>query len=376
MKNQSPGKLAGKTAIVTGGAGGIGAATAKLFVQEAANVLLVDQRAHCVNSRRAGQARRNLPPTCPACDTERYVARAVERFGGLDILFANAGIEGVVARIIESSLENFERVLAVTVRGAWLALRAAIPQIAKRGGGSIVLTSSIAGLVGSPGLSAYVASKHALVGLTKVAALECAPLGIHRANPADRNRMMQSIEDNSPQCAPKAKQACAGAAPPLRNERRFDSSRCFWRRGQLLFDRRDFRRRQRIRRLGSRPWRANEVHGHATAKGALQVARLGEPSSSATLESAPSAERLASHPLISSSSSRPTIHQYQFQKDDPPYFCGTAAYTRSRAASPDGTPTRDQRALPGRRRRLFAEAHALRRQEPVMERLVSDPLRR
>jgi NAD(P)-dependent dehydrogenase (short-subunit alcohol dehydrogenase family) len=215
------GKLDDKVAIVTGAAGGIGAASALLFVQEGARVLLVDrdeQGLHTVADgiepdRVAIQVADVSSPT----DTERYVAHAVERFGGLDVLFANAGVEGTVAPIRAGNLEEFDRVIAINLRGAWLGLRAAIPRIAERGGGSIVLTSSVAGLVGSPGLAPYVASKHALVGLAKAAAIECAPLGIrvNCVNPGPiENRMMRSIEEQlAPGAGDKVKQGFLSAVP-------------------------------------------------------------------------------------------------------------------------------------------------------------------
>jgi 3alpha(or 20beta)-hydroxysteroid dehydrogenase len=218
------GKLDDKVAIVTGGAGGIGAATALLFVQEGARVVLVD-RDEAGLRQAAESIDRDRIAICAAdvsspADTERYVALAVERFGGLDVLFANAGVEGAVAPIRSGSLEEFDRVIAVNLRGAWLALRAAIPRIAERGGGSIVLTSSVAGLVGSPGLAPYVASKHALVGLAKVAAIECGPLGIrvNCVNPGPiENRMMRSIEDQlAPGEGDKVKQGFLSMVPMRR----------------------------------------------------------------------------------------------------------------------------------------------------------------
>jgi NAD(P)-dependent dehydrogenase (short-subunit alcohol dehydrogenase family) len=215
------GKLDDKVAIVTGGAGGIGAATALLFAQEGARVLLVDRDEQALRTA-AESIDQDRVAICAAdvsspTDTERYVATAVERLGGLDILFSNAGIEGAVAPIRAGSLEEFDRVIAVNLRGVWLALRAAIPRIAERGGGSIVITSSVAGLVGSPGLAPYVASKHALIGLAKAAAIECAPLGIrvNCVNPGPiENRMMRSIEEQlSPGSADKAKQGFLSLVP-------------------------------------------------------------------------------------------------------------------------------------------------------------------
>jgi NAD(P)-dependent dehydrogenase (short-subunit alcohol dehydrogenase family) len=128
---------------------------------------------------------------------ERYVRVAVELFGGIDGFFNNAGVEGSVTPIVAYPIEAFDRVVAVNLRGVFLGLKHVMAAMAAGGGGSIVNTASVAGLVGVGGISAYVATKHAVVGLTKVAALEGAPSGI-RVNavcpgPVD-GRMMQSLE--------------------------------------------------------------------------------------------------------------------------------------------------------------------------------------
>jgi NAD(P)-dependent dehydrogenase (short-subunit alcohol dehydrogenase family) len=111
--------------------------------------------------------------TNPA-DNDKFIRIATERYGGVDTFLANAGIEGIVKPITEYDVETFDRVIAVNVRGVWLGLKSAIPAIAKRGGGSIVITSSVAGVGGAPGLSPYVTSKHAVIGLTKSTAVEFA----------------------------------------------------------------------------------------------------------------------------------------------------------------------------------------------------------
>lgn len=193
-------KLDGKVAIVTGAAGGIGYATAKLFVQEGARVLLVDrdeQRLAAIASELGPKTSFFSADVARVEDSQKYVAAAVERFGRLDVLFANAGVEGHVGSLTELAPEAFDNVIAVNVRGVFLSLKYAIPHIAKQAGGSIVITSSIAGLIGSPGLSAYVTSKHAVIGLMRAAAIETAAQGIRvntiHPGPID-NRMMRGIE--------------------------------------------------------------------------------------------------------------------------------------------------------------------------------------
>jgi NAD(P)-dependent dehydrogenase (short-subunit alcohol dehydrogenase family) len=192
-------RLEGKTAIVTGATGGIGHAIAALFVQEGGRVLLVDREKGLL--RRLREELGSQTAYFPADvsnprDAEAYVQEAVQRFGGVDSLIANAGIEGTVRPLTTLCPEQFDRVMEVNVRGVFLGIKYALPELAKRRG-SIIVMSSIAGLQGSPGLAAYVASKHAALGLMRCAALEAAPQGV-RVNalcpgPVD-NRMMRGIE--------------------------------------------------------------------------------------------------------------------------------------------------------------------------------------
>ena len=195
------GRLDGKVAIITGGAGGIGIQAGKIFVQEGAKVLLVDlsedtlkQAAQTIGSDRVGYCAADV--TQPD-QTQQYIQAAVDRFGGVDILLANAGIEGEVKPITDYSIDMFDKVIAVNVRGVWLGLKYAAPEIEKRGGGSIVITSSVAGVRGAAGVSAYIASKHAVIGIMRTAALEMAPMKIrvNTVNPAPVDtRMMRSLE--------------------------------------------------------------------------------------------------------------------------------------------------------------------------------------
>ncbi|HVN27154.1 MAG TPA: SDR family oxidoreductase [Candidatus Binataceae bacterium] len=196
------GKLDGRIAIITGGSGGIGRAAAKRFVEEGAKVLLVDieERAlrdavDAIGSKDVSSVGADVTSDD---DTRRYVETAVERYGRIDILLANAGIEGNYKPIPEYPIEVFDRVIAVNVRGVWLGLKHVIPVMAKGGGGSIVITSSTAGIQGYASFSAYVTSKHAVIGMMRTAALECAPLKIrvNTVNPAPiETRMMRSIEE-------------------------------------------------------------------------------------------------------------------------------------------------------------------------------------
>jgi NAD(P)-dependent dehydrogenase (short-subunit alcohol dehydrogenase family) len=195
-------RLAGKVAIITGGAGGIGRAAGRLFVEEGARVLLVDLDAaalrDAVESIGGESASYAVADVTEPEQVEHFVQTAVERYGGVDIFLANAGTEGRPGPIPDSPVENFDRVMAVNVRGVWLGLKYVIPAMRQRGGGSIVITSSTAGIGGRAGGSAYVTSKHAVIGLMRSAAMECAPLGIrvNTVNPAAiETRMMRSIEE-------------------------------------------------------------------------------------------------------------------------------------------------------------------------------------
>jgi NAD(P)-dependent dehydrogenase (short-subunit alcohol dehydrogenase family) len=194
------GRIEGKVAMITGAAGGIGSACARLFADEGARVLMVDREADglAAAARAIGERARHLAADVTrAEDMQACVRAAAEQLGGLDIAVLNAGIEGEVRPIPDYPEEMFDRVIAVNLRGVWLGLKYAMPEIARRGGGSIIITSSIAGVRGRAGLSAYVASKHAVIGLMRTAALEGAPDGIrvNTVNPSPtETRMMRSLE--------------------------------------------------------------------------------------------------------------------------------------------------------------------------------------
>ena len=130
--------------------------------------------------------------------TQTYVNEAVNRWGGIDAFLANAGIEGSLSSIPDYPVDVFDRVMAVNVRGVWLGIKYVVPVMQQRGGGSIVITSSTAGIGGTADMSAYTTSKHAVIGLMRTAAIEGAPSGIrvNTVNPAPiETRMMRSIEE-------------------------------------------------------------------------------------------------------------------------------------------------------------------------------------
>jgi NAD(P)-dependent dehydrogenase (short-subunit alcohol dehydrogenase family) len=175
-------RLDGKVAIITGGGSGIGAAAAKLFVEHGARVLIVgrgeDKPRRTVEALGAGSASYTVGDVSKVEDTKRYVRDAVERYGGVDVLVSNAGNEGPFKHITEHSLEDFDEVMATNVRGTWLSVKHTFPELQKRGGGSIVLTSSLVGIAGFPACSSYTASKHAVVGLARGLAHDGAPFNI------------------------------------------------------------------------------------------------------------------------------------------------------------------------------------------------------
>lgn len=193
-------KLENKVAVITGGAGSIGKITATLFLEEGAKVLLVDINEASLKKTVEELGGKNIA-YCVADvsnseDVQRYVAQAVEAFGKIDVFFNNAGIEGVVKPLVDYPEEMFDKVMAVNVKGAWLGNKYVLPQM--KDGGSIIISSSVSGLLGSPYVSAYITSKHACVGIMRATAVEAAPKKIRvnsvHPSPVD-NRMMRSLED-------------------------------------------------------------------------------------------------------------------------------------------------------------------------------------
>jgi NAD(P)-dependent dehydrogenase (short-subunit alcohol dehydrogenase family) len=171
-----------KTAIVTGGSFGIGRATAIAFAERGANVVIADciEDYETVNiiSKSGGKAIFVKCDISLSQDVKKLIEKTISTFGSLDYAFNNAGIEGSAASTHECTEENWDRTLNVNLKGAWLCMKHELEVMLKNGKGVIVNTASIAGLVGFQNLPAYTASKHALVGLTKTAALEYAKKGI------------------------------------------------------------------------------------------------------------------------------------------------------------------------------------------------------
>lgn len=172
----------GKVAVVTGGSFGIGRATAILFARKGAKVVIADcmednETLNTINAS-GGEAIFVKCDVSKEEDIKMMVEKTVSTFGSLDFAFNNAGIEGLSSSTHECTTENWDNVIGVNLKGAWLCMKYEIEQMLKQKKGAIVNTSSVAGLVGFLGIPAYVASKHALNGLTKTAALEYAKQGI------------------------------------------------------------------------------------------------------------------------------------------------------------------------------------------------------
>jgi NAD(P)-dependent dehydrogenase (short-subunit alcohol dehydrogenase family) len=214
-------RLNGKVAVITGGAGGIGRAAGALFAAEGAAVLLVDLDAAALAeaTREIGSNRVSwfVGDVTKAADNDAMFACANERYGGVDVFLANAGVEGDVRPIALYDEARFDQVMAVNVKGVFLGLKSAFPALAARGGGSVVITSSVAGVKGAAGIAPYVTSKHAVIGMMRSAALEGAAqnIRVNTVNPSPvETRMMRSLESGlGPQNAAAAKERIAAGIP-------------------------------------------------------------------------------------------------------------------------------------------------------------------
>ncbi len=179
------GLVDGKSGIVTGAAGGIGRATALTFAHEGAAVVVNDLESRREDAEETvrqieeagGRARFVAGDVTSAADQARLVAETVAAFGRLDFAHNNAGVE-LQATVEETEEDGWDRMLDVNLKGVWLGMKHQLPQMRAQGGGAIVNTASLAGLLAVPGLAAYIASKFGVVGLTKAAALEVADANI------------------------------------------------------------------------------------------------------------------------------------------------------------------------------------------------------
>ncbi len=212
-------RLQHKVAIVTGGASGIGKETARRFLAEGAKVLLVDIDQNTLEKTieefNSPHVVHCLADVSKTTDVKAYTQAALDNFGRIDVFFNNAGIEGVSRPMMAYPDETFNKVIDVNLKGVWYGCKYVIPKMTD--GGSVVITSSVAGLKGFEGLGAYVASKHAVVGIMRTAALEFAnrKIRVNTVHPGPvETGMMRRIEtDISPQDSSQAKKGFEASVP-------------------------------------------------------------------------------------------------------------------------------------------------------------------
>jgi NAD(P)-dependent dehydrogenase (short-subunit alcohol dehydrogenase family) len=218
--------MANRVVVVTGGASGIGRATAAAFAREGARVVIGDvdvvgaEETVASIRNKGGEASCVRVDVTKQADVEQMINSAVTQYGGLDYAFNNAGLVGSNAGVVETTEEDWHRVMAINLTGVWLCMKYEIPQMLKRGRGAIVNNGSAVGLVGAGGTVASVASKHGVSGLTKSAALQYAMQGIRvnavapglvhtpltdriRSLPADRQAAILSVVPLGRWCEPE-----------------------------------------------------------------------------------------------------------------------------------------------------------------------------
>jgi NAD(P)-dependent dehydrogenase (short-subunit alcohol dehydrogenase family) len=197
--------LQGKVVLITGGAGGIGAATAKAFLEQGSKVAIVDLSEKALNATAAtlnapsGQLLTIVADISREEDVKAYVDKTVASFGTIDVFFNNAGIEGKVAPLVEQDMADVDKVFGINIRGTYMGLKYVLPILYAKKSGSVINTSSVGGLTAGPGLGVtpYVTSKFAITGLTRLAANESARYNVrvNSVHPSPVNtEMMRRLE--------------------------------------------------------------------------------------------------------------------------------------------------------------------------------------
>lgn len=211
-----------KRIVISGGSGAIGKALAKELLNKGATVLITDLKEEDLHQVEYELASDQLftfkADVTKENEVSNYVQYAVEKMGGIDVFYNNAGIEGKVAPLDEYPLEVFDQLINVNIKGVYYGLRYVFPVMKKnKDGGSIIITSSVAGLMGTPNVLPYVTSKHAVIGMMKSAALEGAPhkIRVNAVNPSPvDNRMMRSLEEGfAPGAGAEAKKGFEQSIP-------------------------------------------------------------------------------------------------------------------------------------------------------------------